>query len=94
MKEKTFCIMCIENKAHSHTGYPYKGDAAMKPFKVGTFYDGKRFMAYTTWYSPEWSGCIEYTVEAVSGTEAKKSALRLRKEHEEAKHGKAKWRTE
>ena len=63
----------------------------MKKFRVGTFYDGRHFSAYTLWYNTDWGGCIEYEVEASNGTEAKKIALKLRREAEaqrtkEAKH--------
>lgn len=54
----------------------------MKTFRVGTFYDGRRFSAYTTWYNAEWSDCIEYEVEAVNGTQAKNLAIQQRKLHE------------
>lgn len=57
----------------------------MRTYRVGTFlHDPKkrpvksRIMAYTSVYSPEWEGCIEYTVEAGSGKEAKEKAVALR----------------
>jgi hypothetical protein len=54
----------------------------MKKILVGTFYDGRRFSAYTTWYNPQWPGCIEYEIDAMNGTEAKKLAIKLRREKE------------
>jgi hypothetical protein len=54
----------------------------VKTFKVGTFYDGRRFSAYTTWYSPEWTGCVEYEIKAVNGTHAKNLAIQKRKKFE------------
>ena len=53
----------------------------LRPFKVGVFpRAGKRpgillYNAYTTWYNPEWSGCCEHMVNAISGTEAKRAAI-------------------
>ena len=56
-----------------------------KVIKVGVFGDvrasGKPYyMAYTTWYNPQWKGCCEHTVEAINGTAAKKAAIREHKE--------------
>jgi len=39
------------------------------------------YMAYTTWYNPQWKGCCEHEVEAVNGTEAKKIAVEEHKKH-------------
>lgn len=50
----------------------------MKAFKVGTF-PGPPVCAYTTWYSSVWDGCVEYLIDAESGKEAKREAIRLRK---------------
>ena len=59
----------------------------MRTYNVATFAnkgkDGKIiFTAYTRIYSPSWEGFIGYTVEAENGTQAKKIAIRMRKEHE------------
>lgn len=62
----------------------------MPSFRVGTYYtsNGDRFpvksrvSAYTLWYSTEWKGCIEYTVNACSGAEAKKYAIHNRLQYE------------
>jgi hypothetical protein len=54
-----------------------------KVIKVGIFpFDERntRFMAYTTWYNPQWKGCCEHEVEAVNGTEAKRLAIQEHKE--------------
>lgn len=55
-----------------------------KTFRVGTFPPirgsrSKMPLCYTRWYNPAWEGCIEYTVEAESGEEAKKKAAALRR---------------
>lgn len=55
-----------------------------KPFTVGTFVNGRHISCYTTWYNKSWSGCIEYTVQAVNGAHAKRQAKKLRKDHEAA----------
>lgn len=49
-----------------------------KVYKVGVFSDpdGKRPRAYTMWYDPQWSGCCEHSVAALSGAEAKRFAIR------------------
>lgn len=62
----------------------------MKNYRVATFYSPAKGHArskpkvscYTLWYNPQWPGCIEYSIEAVSGAEAKKKAAVLRKAHE------------
>lgn len=58
----------------------------MKTFRVGTFCEpgSKSVLCYTLWYNREWANCIEYTVEAANGTEAKKKAKALRKARESA----------
>lgn len=48
--------------------------------KIGVFpYAGKtkvRYMAYTTWYDPNWRGCCEHYVQrGINGTAAKKLAI-------------------
>ena len=63
-----------------------QGDG-LKEFVVGTFCEfgargTPRIMAYTMWYSPQWAGCIEYTVRARNGTHAKKLATAMRKAFE------------
>jgi hypothetical protein len=56
-------------------------------YVVGTFWPpghapGKRATAYLRDYVSSWPGCIEYVVQARSGAEAKKLAMRRRAEHE------------
>ena len=53
-------------------------------YRVGVFVHKKdngryTYSAYTQWYSPSWSNCREYDVEAANGSEAKKKALALAK---------------
>jgi hypothetical protein len=51
--------------------------------KVGIFpFDGRntRFMAYTTWYNPEWPGCCEHEVEVFERRDAKAKAIQEHKE--------------
>ena len=55
--------------------------------RVYTFYETRenrvpRVSAYTLWADPSWVGCKVYDVEADSGTEAKKIAIKMRKEDE------------
>ena len=58
----------------------------MPTFRVGTFYHPiankpptkSRIDAYTLWYDPSWKGCVEFEVEAASGTLAKKEAISMR----------------
>lgn len=63
---------------------------ATRTYRVATFAEDRgpnrklRFSAYTLWYSPEWPGCIQYDIEAESGTAAKKIAIARRREHEAA----------
>lgn len=62
----------------------------VKTFTVGTFWypdtmPSKRAAAYTLWYDPNCKGCIEYTITATTGAEAKKIACQMRREHEEKK---------
>lgn len=54
----------------------------LRTYRVGVFrHDSEtpgrkpRYAAYTTWYSPEWKGCVEVVVEAESGAEAKRKAI-------------------
>jgi hypothetical protein len=59
----------------------------LKTYRVGTFCHWgarrtPRVMAYTLWYNPQWASCIEYDIEAPSGTEAKKQAIAKRKAFE------------
>ena len=69
----------------------------MKTFTVYTFANrplGRRLRkshisAYTLWVSPEWPGCVEYTVEAETGEEAKREARLLRLADELAKEAPA-----
>jgi hypothetical protein len=39
--------------------------------------------AYTTWFSPQWPGCVVYSVEAASGQEAKNKARVMRLKDEQ-----------
>ena len=56
----------------------------MKEYTVGVFKAPPgckvKYMAYTTGYNPTWQGCSEYKVEAASGAEAKKIAIKMHKE--------------
>lgn len=66
--------------------------AEEKTFQVMTFYEPRegrapRVAAYTTWASPSWDGCKVIEVKAKDGTEAKKIAIRLRKEMEQNSSG-------
>lgn len=62
----------------------------MSWFEIGTFVDRDRerpikkshVRAYSTWFNPEWDGCLVYNVEAGSGKEAKRIAILQRVEHE------------
>ena len=59
----------------------------MKVYRVGSFWNpelGKRgrATAYTMWFDEQWSGCIIHEIEAESGAEAKKIAIKLRTEME------------
>ena len=61
----------------------------MKIYRVGTFPPepdcrSKQPMAYLRDYNPQWEGCIEFDVEATSGKEAKRIAVKLRQEHDAA----------
>lgn len=61
--------------------------ARTREFVVATFCDPgetrrSKVRAYTRWYSERWADCIEFTVSAASGTEAKKLAIAKRLEHE------------
>lgn len=56
-----------------------------RTFVVGTFppvEGSKQILCYTTWYNPAWSGCVQFTVKAANGTEAKKKAKLLRREYD------------
>lgn len=61
----------------------------VKTFRVGTFYDRStskmpkksRIDAYI-WYSNRWKDCVEFMIEAKTGTEAKKKAVAARLEQE------------
>ena len=60
-------------------------------FKVATFYTPRmgqpmksHISAYTLWYNPAWEGCVEYEVDALTGSEAKKLAIGLRLQRERA----------
>lgn len=60
----------------------------LREYTVGTFWHPnsvphKRASALLKWYSPEWRGCIEFTVRALNGPEAKKAACLLRRRYEE-----------
>ena len=62
----------------------------MKKYRVGTFWHphlGKRgrASAYTMWFSEAWPSCIIMEIEATSGAEAKKIAIKRRTEMERAK---------
>lgn len=66
----------------------------MRTFTVGTFVDlpapGRelcisRISAYTRDYNRAWDGCVEYTIEANSGSHAKELARAKRLEEERAK---------
>jgi hypothetical protein len=56
----------------------------LRSYKVGVFpHQGKRivrYLAYTTWYNPQWDGCCEHAVSATSGDEAKKLAIQEHRE--------------
>ncbi len=58
----------------------------MPVFDVFTFCEKKprslRVYAYTVWASESWAGCTKYCVEAPNVTEAKKIAVKLRKQDE------------
>lgn len=58
-------------------------------FIVGTFpgdpYNNgsrRKASAYTYWYNPEWKGCIEYEVMAMTGKDAKRAAIKARRQEE------------
>lgn len=59
--------------------------AAKRWYKGGTFVhergEGRTPLvtAYTRYYRMDWPGCVEYEIEAASGEEAKRIAIRLRK---------------
>ena len=58
-----------------------------REFVIGTFCEPgetrkSKVSAYSSWYSSAWEGCIEITVTAESGAEAKKLAIQKRLEHE------------
>lgn len=63
----------------------------MRTYRVGTFAEDRgpkrkpRVSAYTMYYSPEWSGCVEYDIEAESGAAAKKIAIARRREEDAAR---------
>lgn len=56
----------------------------MKLYTVGTFYDGrdpslaKSYTAYLMWYNPSWDGCVQVTIDAKNGTQAKRLAVKWR----------------
>lgn len=59
-----------------------------RTYRVGTFWHPElrphlRALAYLRDYSPQWKGCIEYTIKAHDGKTAKKIAAKRRREHEE-----------
>lgn len=53
-----------------------------REFVVGTFADGSGTRAYSLWYNPAWPGCVQYRVIAASGREARKAAVKARKEED------------
>ena len=61
--------------------------------KIGTFYTprpGKpprksHISAYSLWYNSEQTGCVEYEIDSMYGTDAKKEATRKRLELEESR---------
>jgi hypothetical protein len=60
---------------------------ATKRIKVYTFYEERpgrapRVSAYTMWVNPTWPGCKTIEVDAINGTEAKKIAIKLRRQEE------------
>jgi hypothetical protein len=61
---------------------------ALRPGEMGRRYvvatfPGERpgqFRAYSRIYNPAWAGCVEYEVIAASGAEAKRAAIKARRE--------------
>lgn len=63
----------------------------MKKIIVHTYYypatdnDSELYLAYTTYQGARTDHLIDYEIEAKNGTEAKKLAIKMRKEHERNK---------
>lgn len=59
----------------------------LRQYRVGTFYDptgSQPIRAYTRDYHPDWSGCVEYDIQAESGAAAKRQAILERRQAEYA----------
>lgn len=52
----------------------------MHTYRIGTVPTTSGMRAYTEDYNPSWDGCVEYDVVAPNEYEARKAAIKARKE--------------
>ena len=46
--------------------------------------DKRPYRAYLRWYNPQWEGCREFMVRATNGPQAKRKAIQMSREIDEA----------